>query len=70
MTARQSAPVPPENTLKVGETLGTTIILKSSERTTGWAVFDVPEDANITAATYRMDSTSVDDTRTGKWNLS
>jgi hypothetical protein len=53
----------------VGESLDLSIILEPGERITGWVMFEVPEDAKITAVTYQMDATGLDEERTGKWNL-
>lgn len=53
----------------VGKSLDLSIILKPGERATGWVLFEVPEDAKITAVTYQMDATGLDEERTGRWNL-
>ncbi|MBL1112983.1 hypothetical protein JK364_11345 [Streptomyces sp. 110] len=53
----------------VGESLDIPLILRPGKRATGWVIFDVPEDAKITAVTYQINANGVDEERTGRWNL-
>ncbi|MGW6401462.1 hypothetical protein [Streptomyces sp. NPDC055134] len=40
----------------VGESLDLTLILQPGEKTTGWVIFNVPQDSRITAVTCQIDS--------------
>ncbi|MFG2662439.1 hypothetical protein [Streptomyces sp. NPDC048425] len=53
----------------IGKSLGTQVIVAPGERVSGWVVFEVPEDAEITAVTYLMEAVGPDPERTGKWTL-
>ncbi|MFJ2201391.1 hypothetical protein [Streptomyces violaceusniger] len=53
----------------VGESLDLSLILQPGERAAGWVIFEVPEGAKITAVTYQMDATGLDEERVGRWNL-
>ncbi|WP_262706395.1 MULTISPECIES: DUF4352 domain-containing protein [Streptomyces] len=54
----------------VGESLDLTIILQPGDKTTGWVIFNVPQDVKITAVTYQMDSLlQTNGEHTGRWNL-
>ncbi|MGW7693541.1 DUF4352 domain-containing protein [Streptomyces asiaticus] len=53
----------------VGESLDLSLILQPGERAGGWVIFEVPENAKITAVTYQIDATGLDEERVGKWNL-
>lgn len=54
----------------VGDSFDLTIILQPGDRTTGWVIFNVPQDAKITAVTYQLDSLLQEKgDHTGRWNL-
>ncbi|MGW7617095.1 hypothetical protein ACWGLG_14765 [Streptomyces antimycoticus] len=47
-----------------------TMILQPGDKATGWVIFNVPQDAKITAVAYQMDSLlQTNGEHTGRWNL-
>ncbi|MFD5387760.1 hypothetical protein ACFWMG_22985 [Streptomyces sp. NPDC127074] len=53
-----------------GDSLDLTMILQPGDKTTGWVIFNVPQDAKITAVTYQMDSLlQTNGEHTGRWTL-
>ena len=53
-----------------GDSFDLTIILPPGEKATGWVIFNVPEDAKITAVTYQLDSIIQEEgDHVGRWNL-
>lgn len=55
----------------VGASFDLSAGLQPGEKTTGWVIFNVPEDAKITGVTYQMDSIlqKGKDETVGKWTL-
>ncbi|BBJ44151.1 hypothetical protein SSPO_068690 [Streptomyces antimycoticus] len=53
-----------------GESMDLTMILQPGDKATGWVIFNVPQDAKITAVAYQMDSLlQTNGEHTGRWNL-
>ncbi len=53
-----------------GESLALTLNLQPGAKATGWVIFNVPQDAKITAVTYQMDSLlQPNGEHTGRWTL-
>lgn len=53
-----------------GQSLALTMILAPGEKTTGWVLINVPEDAKIVAVTYQMDALLQEKgENTARWNI-
>jgi hypothetical protein len=56
--------------IKEGETLSDTMNLQPGEKTSGWVVFKVPQDAKIASVRYQMDNVGPPYDREATWTLS